>query len=98
MRRRGRRVICAAAIGLGITPAPELLSRKYRVVACEMPGCAASAKNMRTRDMAELAQTMVAAAQAVPPLPDLELRASIGDRRYAKTPLLNAAGVHAARG
>ena len=86
MRRRGRRVICAAAIGLGITPAPELLSRKYRVVACEMPGCGASAKNMRTRDMAELAQTMVAAAQAVPPLPDLELRASrqVTRRRWCR--------------
>jgi pimeloyl-ACP methyl ester carboxylesterase len=51
--------------GLGLTPAHELLSRKYRVVAFEMPGFGASAENTRTRDMAELARTMAAAAQAL---------------------------------
>ena len=51
--------------GLRLTPAHELLSRKYRVVAFEMPGFGASAENPRTRDMAELARTMAAAAQAL---------------------------------
>jgi len=51
--------------GLRLTPAHELLSRNYRVVAFEMPGFGASAENTRTRDMAELAQTMAAAARAV---------------------------------
>jgi pimeloyl-ACP methyl ester carboxylesterase len=50
---------------LRLTPAHELLSRKYRVVAFEMPGFGASAENTRTRDMAELARTMAAAAQAL---------------------------------
>jgi len=51
--------------GLRLTPAHELLSRKYRVVAFEMPGFGASAENTRTRDMAELARTMAAAAGAL---------------------------------
>jgi pimeloyl-ACP methyl ester carboxylesterase len=51
--------------GLRLTPAHELLSRKYRVVAFEMPGFGASAENTRTRDMAELARTMAAAAEAL---------------------------------
>jgi pimeloyl-ACP methyl ester carboxylesterase len=51
--------------GLELTPAHELLSRKYRVVAFEMPGFGASAENTRTRDMAELARTMAAAARAL---------------------------------
>lgn len=51
--------------GLRLTPAHELLRRKYRVVAFEMPGFGASAENTRTRDMAELARTMAAAAQAL---------------------------------
>ena len=38
--------------GLRLTPAHELLSRGYRVVAFEMPGFGASAENTRTRDMA----------------------------------------------
>jgi pimeloyl-ACP methyl ester carboxylesterase len=51
--------------GLRLTPAHELLSRTYRVVAFEMPGFGASAENTRTRDMAELARTMAAAAQSL---------------------------------
>ena len=51
--------------GPRLTPAHELLSRDYRVVAFEMPGFGASAENTRTRDMAELARTMAAAAQAL---------------------------------
>jgi pimeloyl-ACP methyl ester carboxylesterase len=41
------------------------LSRQHRVVAFEMPGFGASAENTRTRDMAELARTMAAAAEAL---------------------------------
>ena len=51
--------------GLRLTPAHELLSRAYRVVAFEMPGFGASPENTRTRDMAELAQTMAAATKAL---------------------------------
>jgi pimeloyl-ACP methyl ester carboxylesterase len=51
--------------GLRLTPAHELLSRKYRVVAFEMPGFGASAENNRTRDMAGLARTMATAADAL---------------------------------
>jgi pimeloyl-ACP methyl ester carboxylesterase len=51
--------------GLRLTPAHELLSRNNRVVAFEMPGFGASAENTRTTDMAELARTMAAAAQAL---------------------------------
>jgi hypothetical protein len=38
-------------------PAHELLSRKRRVVAFEMPGSGTSAVNARTHDTAELART-----------------------------------------
>ena len=55
--------------GLRLTPAHELLSRKYRVVAFEMPGFGASAENTRTRDTAELARTMAAAAPSPRPRP-----------------------------
>lgn len=51
--------------GLRLTPAHALLSQRYRVVAFEMPGFGASGENTRTRDMAELARTMAAAAQAL---------------------------------
>lgn len=44
--------------GLRLTPAHELLSRKFRVVAFEMPGFGDSPENTRTRDMPELALTM----------------------------------------
>src|ERR1700683_4501211 len=48
--------------GLRLNPAHELLARDYRVIAFEMPGFGASAENTRTRDQAELARTMAAAA------------------------------------
>jgi pimeloyl-ACP methyl ester carboxylesterase len=51
--------------GLRPSHAHELLSRKYRVVSFEMPGFGALAENARTRDMAELARTMAAGAQAL---------------------------------
>jgi pimeloyl-ACP methyl ester carboxylesterase len=51
--------------GLRLTPAHDLLCRQFRVVAFEMPGFGASPENGRTRDMAELAMTMAAAAGAL---------------------------------
>jgi pimeloyl-ACP methyl ester carboxylesterase len=47
--------------GLRLTPAHELLSRQFRVVAFEMPGFGQSPENFRTRNMAELAATMARA-------------------------------------
>jgi pimeloyl-ACP methyl ester carboxylesterase len=44
--------------GLRLTPAHELLARRFRVVAFEMPGFGDSPENTRTRDMPELAATM----------------------------------------
>ena len=51
--------------GMRVSPAHELLARKHRVIAFEMPGFGASAENTRTRDQAELARTMAAAAGAL---------------------------------
>jgi len=51
--------------GMRISPAHELLADKYRVIAFEMPGFGASAENIRTKDQAELALTMMAAAAAL---------------------------------
>jgi pimeloyl-ACP methyl ester carboxylesterase len=48
--------------GLRLTPSHDLLSRKFRVVAFEMPGFGQSPENSRTRDMAGLASTMAQAA------------------------------------
>ena len=48
--------------GLRLTPAHDLLSRQYRVIAFEMPGFGQSPENSRTRDMPELASTMAQAA------------------------------------
>lgn len=48
--------------GLRLSPAHDLLSRQFRVIAFEMPGFGQSAENTRTRSMPELASTM---AQAV---------------------------------
>ena len=48
--------------GLRLTPAHDLLCRRFRVVAFEMPGFGQSAENNRTQNMPELASTM---AQAV---------------------------------
>ncbi|HSB60248.1 MAG TPA: alpha/beta fold hydrolase, partial [Vicinamibacteria bacterium] len=48
--------------GLRVTPAHELLSERFRVIAFEMPGFGRSPENTRTRTMAELARTMAEAA------------------------------------
>jgi pimeloyl-ACP methyl ester carboxylesterase len=48
--------------GLRLTPAHDLLSRQFRVVAFEMPGFGQSPENTRTREMAGLASTMAQAA------------------------------------
>jgi pimeloyl-ACP methyl ester carboxylesterase len=48
--------------GLRLTPAHNLLSRQFRVIAFEMPGFGHSPENSRTRDMPELAETMAQAA------------------------------------
>src|SRR5215470_13093653 len=48
--------------GLRLTPAHDLLSQRFRVIAFEMPGFGQSAENHRTRGMAELAVTMAHAA------------------------------------
>src|SRR5262249_38756768 len=48
--------------GLRLTPAHDLLSRRFRVVAFEMPGFGRSPENTRTLTMPELASTM---AQAI---------------------------------
>ena len=47
--------------GLRLTPAHELLARRYRVVAFEMPGFGNSPMNTRTETMPELASTMARA-------------------------------------
>jgi pimeloyl-ACP methyl ester carboxylesterase len=47
--------------GLRLTPAHDLLSRQFRVIAFEMPGFGHSRENSRTRDMPELASTMARA-------------------------------------
>jgi pimeloyl-ACP methyl ester carboxylesterase len=51
--------------GLRLTRAHDLLARHFRVIAFEMPGFGRSAENPRTKDMAELALTMVRAADAL---------------------------------
>ncbi len=49
------------ARGLCLTPAHDLLSRQFRVIAFEMPGFGQSPENGRTRNMPELASTMARA-------------------------------------
>jgi len=51
------------ARGLLLTPAHDLLSQKFRVVAFEMPGFGQSPENTRTRNMPELAATMAKAVE-----------------------------------
>jgi pimeloyl-ACP methyl ester carboxylesterase len=48
--------------GLRLTASHDLLARRFRVVAFEMPGFGQSPENTRTRDMPELASTMARAA------------------------------------
>ena len=49
--------------GLRLTPAHDLLSRHFRVVAFEMPGFGQSLENSRTQSMPELAATMAQTAK-----------------------------------
>jgi pimeloyl-ACP methyl ester carboxylesterase len=51
--------------GLRLSPGHELLSRRFRVVAFEMPGFGSSPENTRSRDMPDLAATMAKAAAAL---------------------------------
>jgi pimeloyl-ACP methyl ester carboxylesterase len=51
--------------GLRLTPAHDLLSRHFRVIAFEMPGFGDSAENTRTGSMPELAATMARTADAL---------------------------------
>jgi pimeloyl-ACP methyl ester carboxylesterase len=51
--------------GLHLTPAHDLISRKCRVIAFEMPGFGASPENLQTQTMPELARTMAKAAGAL---------------------------------
>lgn len=51
--------------GLRLNAAHELLAKRHRVIAFEMPGFGASAENARTEDQAGLARTMAAAATAL---------------------------------
>ena len=49
--------------GLSLTPAHELLARRFHVIAFEMPGFGGSAENTRTQNRAELGATMAEAAR-----------------------------------
>ena len=51
--------------GQRMNPAHDLLARKFRVIAFEMPGFGASPENTRTKDQAELARAMAAAARKI---------------------------------
>ena len=51
--------------GLRLNPAHELLAKRHRVIALEMPGFGASPENTVTADQAGLARTMAAAATAL---------------------------------
>jgi pimeloyl-ACP methyl ester carboxylesterase len=48
--------------GMRLTPSHDLLSRRHRVIAVEMPGFGSSPENTRTRTTAEMAGTIAAAA------------------------------------
>src|ERR1700674_5169688 len=48
--------------GLRLNPAHELLAKRHRVIAFEMPGFGASAENTVTKDQVGLARTMASAA------------------------------------
>jgi len=51
--------------GMRLNRAHDRLARSHRVIAFEMPGFGKSAENTRTRDQAELARTMIRAADAL---------------------------------
>ena len=51
--------------GLRLNPAHDLLARRFRVIAFEMPGFGQSPENTRTRNMPELASTMALAIKTL---------------------------------
>jgi pimeloyl-ACP methyl ester carboxylesterase len=51
--------------GLRLSPAHDLLAKRYRVIAFEMPGFGTSAENTKSASMAELGATMARAAGAL---------------------------------
>ena len=51
--------------GLRLTPSHELLARRYRVIAFEMPGFGDSPVNTRTETMPEMASTIVRAVDKI---------------------------------
>ena len=51
--------------GLRLTPSHELLARRYRVIAFEMPGFGDSPVNTRTETMPEMASTIVRAVDRI---------------------------------
>jgi pimeloyl-ACP methyl ester carboxylesterase len=51
--------------GLRLSPGHELLARRYRVIAVEMPGFGTSTENTRSKDQAELARTITQAVDAL---------------------------------
>jgi len=51
--------------GLRLTPSHELLARRYRVIALEMPGFGDAPVNTRTETMAEMASTIIRAADKI---------------------------------
>jgi pimeloyl-ACP methyl ester carboxylesterase len=53
------------AAGLRLTRAHELLAQSHRVIALEAPGFGSSPVNQRTQSLRELAQTMLAALEAL---------------------------------
>jgi pimeloyl-ACP methyl ester carboxylesterase len=66
------------ASGLHLTAAHDLLSRRYRVIAFEMPGFGDSPENTRTEGAREMAPTMAAAIAALGLGPVNLLGTSIG--------------------
>jgi pimeloyl-ACP methyl ester carboxylesterase len=58
-------VFLHTARGVRLTPAHARLAERRRVIALEAPGFGRSPVNDRTRDLAELARTMMAAAAAM---------------------------------
>ena len=51
--------------GMRLNAGHDLLARRYRVIAFEMPGFGGSAENIRTQSMAQYATTMVRACDAL---------------------------------
>src|SRR5438874_2022498 len=84
--------------GLRLTPAHELLARRFRVVAFEMPGFGNSPVNTRTESMPALASTMARAGDGSDlQRPDAQLPPGLRVRRGARDQHRSAGGVHRSR-